>query len=386
MEIRSSNAALAIPALNPTPAFFYLVESLTKHFGDIIIVNDGSDETHSDVFREIKRVFGEKIRLLSHEQNRGKGAALKTAFAYYLESDLKDRYLGVVTMDCDGQHEVSDAVKLDAALGQEHCRCIHIGCRNLNSKVMPFRSKLGNKATALAFSLLYGVKLKDTQTGLRGFSGDILDWLVGLQGDRFEYEMNMLIHSKEAEIALIEHSITTKYEVNHTSHYHTVSDSLRVAKVLAKPLLFFILAAAVAGAVDLGGFSLLYYALLPALGVKDLEVALLFATVLSRVLSSGVNFACNRFLTFGGKNISRSSIFKYYSLWLVQMGASYGLVLLFTSMLGGAVWVKLIVDFCLSLISYQVQMHWVFKKKSCERKDGVQCREENIEERNTMLG
>ncbi len=368
MENKKSNGVLVIPALNPDSKFKELAVEMANYFPVIIVVDDGSDEAHKPVFTAIQEALGATVHLLTHEVNQGKGVALKTAIAYYLNSPLKDEYVGIVTADSDGQHEYPDVVNLDKQLGEKHERALHIGHRDLNSEIMPPRSKIGNKTTAWMFNLLYGVKLKDTQSGLRAFSNDILSWLLTIKGARFEYEMNMLILSKNADVKIYETPIKTKYEENHKSTYNTFRDSFRVARVLLGGLGQFLLAALLASLTDLGGFALLYYVLLP--DTLEVAAALLISQVASRALSSVVNFLVNRFLTFGGKRISKNSIWKYYVLWLGQLGASYGIVLGFTVLLGGGeFWIKMITDFLLSLLSYQVQMRWVFKKKVVKKKN-----------------
>ena len=368
MENKKSNGVLVIPALNPDSKFKELAVEMANYFPVIIVVDDGSDEAHKPVFTAIKEALGDACILLTHEVNQGKGVALKTAIAYYLDSPLKDEYVGIVTADSDGQHEYPDVVNLDKQLGEKHERALHIGHRDLNSKIMPPRSKIGNKTTAWMFNLLYGVKLKDTQSGLRAFSNDILNWLLTIKGARFVYEMNMLILSKNADVKIYETPIKTKYAENHKTTYSTFRDSFRVARVLLGGLGQFLLAALLASLTDLGGFALLYYILLP--DTLEVATALLISQVASRALSSVVNFLVNRFLTFGGKRISKNSIWKYYVLWLGQLGASYGIVLGFSVLLGGGEFlIKMITDLLLSLLSYQVQMRWVFKKKIAKKKN-----------------
>ena len=365
MTEQKTNGVLIIPAYNPTEKFVDFAVNAAEYFYDIIVVNDGSKAECAPVFTAIEAKLGARVHILQHEQNQGKGAALKTAFAYFQRSGLADEYVGVVTADCDGQHELADILMLDGKLREEHTRCMHIGHRDLNSKIMPFRSKFGNKLTAACFSALYGVKMKDTQTGLRAFSADIMDWLLEVKGERFEYEMNMLVHSRDGGIHLYEYPIATKYEEKHTSHYSAFRDSAKVARVLFAPLVKYIFAALLAFGVDMGLFVLLSDVLLPVLGVGELATTILLATVGARVISSIVNFLANRFVTFGGKRISRSSIWKYYLLWGLQMAASYGAVLGLTLLSGGAgeAWWKLGVDLVLAIASYQVQMRWVFKRK-----------------------
>ncbi len=364
MTEKKTNGVLIIPAYNPTEKFVDFAVRTAEYFYDIIVVNDGSKAECAEVFAKIEERLGTRLHFLQHEKNQGKGVALKTAFAYFQRSGLAEEYVGVITADCDGQHEVEDIVMLDEKLGLEHTRCMHIGHRDLNSKIMPFRSKLGNKTTAACFSLLYGVKLKDTQTGLRAFSADILDWLLQVKGERFEYEMNMLVHSRDAGIHLYEHPIATKYEEKHTSHYSTFRDSFKVARVLFAPLVKYIVAALLGAGVDVGLFALFSNVVLPLWGFENIANVILLATVGARILSSVANFLFNRFLTFGGKRISKNSIWKYYLLWGLQMAASYGAVLGLTLLSGGGeIWWKLGVDLLLAIASYQVQMRWVFKLK-----------------------
>lgn len=357
------NGVVIIPSLEPDDRLVGVVDGLKEYFNDIIVVNDGSGEKYDAVFSRVKEILGDKLHYLVHEKNRGKGSALKTAFSYYKTSGLIEKYHGVITADGDGQHAVDDIIMLDHKLGENHNRALHIGARDLGSKVMPLRSKFGNKVNALLFRFLYGVKARDTQSGLRAMSNDLTDWLLQLKGERFEYEMYMLIETKNGRVNLYEHPIATRYETEHKSHFRTFSDSYRVTKVLFSGIAKFILAALVAGIFDIGLFYLIDYVIIG--NSLPVSLSLLISTALSRTVSSIANFIVNRFITFGGKRISGASIIRYYTLWLAQMSASYGLVLAFTSLFGGGeIFIKLVVDLILSLVSYRVQLVWVFRGKN----------------------
>ena len=356
----SSFTVLVIPSLNPDDKLISLIKSACEYFSDIIIVNDGSGKDYEHIYKRIRSEY-QGIHYLKHEENRGKGCALKTAMEYYLSS-LATSYLGIVTADSDGQHEINDIIAIDKQLGGHGESSFVIGYRDLNSKIMPARSKFGNKVTAMLFRSLYGVKLKDTQSGLRAFSNDIIPWLMNISGDRFEYEMNVLIKSKNAEFTIYEHPINTKYEQNHKSHFRSIKDSIRVVGVLLSGMLSFILAGLVAGIVDIVAFALLNDVFFAS--VSSLALNLFASTVLARVLSSVVNFVFNRFVTFGGKRVSKTSIFRYYTLWFFQLFASYLIVLGLTSLMGGGeIIIKLITDLVLAMASYQIQLKWVFRKK-----------------------
>jgi hypothetical protein len=163
--------------------------------------------------------------VLSHKQNAVKGCALKTGFAYILRESKELN--GVITAGADGQHLVDDIIKVaDAISGAE--RKIVLGARKFTGKV-PLRSAIGNSITRNVFSLVSGVRISDTQTGLRGFPVSLLPWLISLEGERFEYEMNMLLFAKSAGYGITETEINTVYlPGNRSSHFRTVRDSARV--------------------------------------------------------------------------------------------------------------------------------------------------------------
>ena len=94
---------------------------------------------------------------------------------------------------------------------------------------MPFRSRFGNSITRVVFNLLTRQKVTDTQTGLRGFTFDQLEWLEGIKGDRYEYEMNMLMKASDEKIQIKEVKIETVYENNNeSSHFRPFQDSVRI--------------------------------------------------------------------------------------------------------------------------------------------------------------
>ena len=356
-----SFGVLIIPSLNPDEKLVSVVREAVEYFSDIILVNDGSGKEYESVFRRITDKF-DGIHYLKHSENKGKGYALKSAMQYFRSNPNFDGYDGVVTADGDGQHEINDIIAIDKQLGLHNEKSLIIGCRDLNSEVMPPRSKFGNKSTAFLFKTLYGIKLKDTQSGLRAFSKDIIPWLLDVDGSRFEYEMNMLIKSKNTDVVLREYPISTKYEEKHKSHFRSFVDSLRVMRVLFSGIISFIIAGLVAGIADIGLFAFFNEVVMPQNG--SLAINLLVATVVARVLSSIINFVFNRFITFGGKKISSKSILKYYALWFAQLLTSYLLVLLLSTISGGReVLIKFLVDLLLALLSYQIQMKWVFRKK-----------------------
>ena len=219
-----------IPSLDPDDKLIKLVNDLIENnFKKIIIVDDGSPD--KTIFNKLDEK--DEVVLLTHEVNKGKGAALKTAFSYY-KDNLMNKYKGVVCVDSDGQHSISDTINIGNVMIKENK--FVLGTRLFNTKATPLRNKTGNRITSNMFHKLYGVYLKDTQTGLRAIPNRLIDFHLNVEGERFEYEMNVLIDLVKNNEEIIEENIKTIYlkNSNRRSHFKVVRDSYRIYKILFK--------------------------------------------------------------------------------------------------------------------------------------------------------
>lgn len=222
--------AVIIPAYNPDPELITYVDDLReKGITNIVVVDDGSEENTKYLFRQLES--GHDCQVLVHKENRGKGRGLKTAFAYLQKERPDIEY--IVTADADGQHAVTDVVALLNHLKMTRAGLV-LGVRNFDEAHVPAKNAFGNKMTSAVFRFLFGKKVTDTQTGLRGFAASEIDWLLKLKGERFEYEMNMLMYAVQKGITIHEVNIQTLYfGVKPATHYKTIRDSSRIAKQLA---------------------------------------------------------------------------------------------------------------------------------------------------------
>ena len=212
---------IVIPAYEPDDALVVLIERLGVKFDKFIVVDDGS-KTADETFRRVKGLRG--VTLLKHDVNRGKGAALKTAFAKVL-ADSPDA-AGVVTVDADGQHLPEDVAKVAEATLANLGRYT-LGVRAFSGNV-PLRSRFGNAWSRYFFFMLTGVMVYDTQTGLRGMPRDLLPELLAMPGDRYEYEMRMLVAAARKKQKPVQIPIKTVYlNENKASHFNPIRDSLR---------------------------------------------------------------------------------------------------------------------------------------------------------------
>jgi glycosyltransferase involved in cell wall biosynthesis len=214
---------LLVPVWQPEVALLELLTPLAgAGFGDIVVVDDGSSPASARIFADAEVMPG--VQVIRHRGNRGKGRALKTGFEWVLTH--RPEATGVVTADGDGQHRPQDIVgvaKVLLATGSPV-----LGARELIREV-PLRSRFGNAAMRLLFRLATGKRMRDTQSGLRGLPGRLLPALLCVPGERYEYEIAMLVYLSRKPPSVLEVPICTVYEGrNSSSHFRPVRDSVRV--------------------------------------------------------------------------------------------------------------------------------------------------------------
>ncbi len=342
--------AVVIPAYKPgNDCLDFIQDILAAGFPHIIVVDDGSGPAYSSFFDSL--ISTPEITVLSHAANQGKGRALKTAFHYILNEKLP--YEAIITADADGQHLVSDMIKLSREMTEEPNHVV-LGARDFSQKKVPFRSRFGNRFTRLLFRLSTGTVLTDTQTGLRGIPVKYLPRLLSVLGERFEYEMNMLAALKKNYIPISEVTIETVYlDDNKSSHFHPLKDSFHIYKVF---LLYGISGAASFG-LDIG----LYWIFIQLLRDEAPELFIIFATVAARILSSLFNYYINRNKVF--KQGSRQSFLRYYLLaGFIMLVSAASVHLLYAEWLGrGEIVLKVLVDTVLFIFGFVVQRAWVFR-------------------------
>lgn len=357
-RFKNTDVTVILPSLNPDEKLINTVNALLdKGFHDIIVVNDGSDEAHLTPFETISS--NDSCTLLVHEINRGKGRALKTAMQYILAN--RPDSPGVITIDGDGQHHVDDILACAQAMLDRENEVI-LGVRDFSEPDVPFKSRFGNNMTKTVFRLFCGIRISDTQTGLRAIPAQYLKAMTEFSGERFEYETNMLLEMKANNIPFSEVGIKTIYlDENASTHFHPIRDSFKIYKVILK----FGISSAVSSIIELLAFTLVNMILdLMPLELK-IELSILISSVISRVISSLCNYKMNRALVFNTG--CKSSFGRYVILCAAQLLISASLVslltYLFTAKTFGQTVLKAVVDTVLFFISYRIQKNWVFKTK-----------------------
>ncbi|WP_125766376.1 bifunctional glycosyltransferase family 2/GtrA family protein [Lapidilactobacillus wuchangensis] len=347
---------ILIPALNPDQRLSTLIQELRDKLPatlPILIVDDGSDRDHQAIFATITQQYPNQIKILHHDQNKGKGAALKTGFTYFQQH--YPTLNGIATIDADGQHTAS---ALQSCLDnfQKNPDKLVLGVRRFTGNV-PWRSRFGNRLTSQLVKLVTQQEISDTQTGLRIIPSAYIQQLIHFPGERFEFEFEMLLQARNYQIQITEEPIPTIYLAgNKSSHFRVIRDSIAIYSKFFK----FALSGLLSFLIDIAFFSLFLF-----IFKSHSTTGIFMATIMARFLSAIANYQLNHHYVFD--HAGERTLIKYSALFVIQMLVSAGLTSLINQVLVGnsvdwlTVVAKMVVDFALFVISYRIQRDFIFK-------------------------
>ncbi len=358
-----SNRYIAlIPAYEPDEKMLGLIDELREKSFEVVVVDDGSGKDYEEIFEKAE----DKAIVLTHAANRGKGAALKTGLRYiekymaYCETILtaggavsvsgKDAV--IVTVDADGQHKPCDVERI-ARISEQNKNAMVLGSRALAAGT-PLRSKLGNTITRYVYKMATGVPVHDTQTGLRAFRLSMIPLLLETDGERYEYEMNVLLRLSSGGIPIIEEEIETIYENNNKgSHFRTVRDAVRVYKEILK----FAAASITSFLIDYVMFAIL----LAVTGAAGISGSLIVSNIGARLVSGTANYTMNRKLVFVTRPAIAKSAIQYAALAGFILAGNTVVLSVLTGTFGiNNYLAKVITEAIFFAISWTVQKYVIF--------------------------
>ena len=210
--------AAIIPALNAERTIPAVVVEARRHIEPVLVIDDGS----SDATGEVARAVGATV--IRHDVNRGKGAALKTGFAWALEQGLQ----AVITLDADGQHLASEIPTFINAYRETGADLIIGGRSHLFEQMVP-RRRIANRFSAMCISIASGARVTDSQSGFRLYSAHLLR-SVKTRTDGFDMESEIIVRAGRRGLKIVTIPIELGF-VNGiaTSHYKPLKDTLRIA-------------------------------------------------------------------------------------------------------------------------------------------------------------
>lgn len=340
-----------VPAYEPDGALLGVLEDLKTYGFDIVIVNDGSSKDKDEIFEQAEK-YG---TVISYDENKGKGSAIKTGLEYIRDNFPEDST--IVTVDADGQHTAKDAAMITEA-AESAPGTLVLGSRKMTDKA-PLRSRVGNGITRLVYKLSTGTRVYDTQTGLRAFSASLIPQFIGIEGDRYEYEINVLLKAPGLGIPIEEKTIETIYVGKNTSsHFDTVKDSFRVYREILK----FSASSLLSFLIDYCLFA--FFSMITA-GIGTASVTV--SNVLARFISATFNFTVNKKLVFKSNANTAEAAVRYFILAaVILIGNTFVLNTLTVTFGVNRYAAKIATEMIFFVLSYVCQHTYVFAEKKEE--------------------
>ena len=220
-DVRSQTAAV-IPAYQDEKHIGDIVRRTRERLDHILVIDDGSSDQTAHRAREAG------AEVLVHDQNRGKGEAIKTGLGHWSAREVT----WAILLDSDGQHLPEEIDRFIAAAASATEPTFFIGNRMNDTSRMPFVRRVVNRYMSSEISRVCGQRIPDTLCGFRMLHRQLIPELLG-GAHRFEYETEVLIIASRDGYRIESVPITTVY-TDQVSKIHPVRDTLRFFKLMRR--------------------------------------------------------------------------------------------------------------------------------------------------------
>ena len=194
------NTLVCIPAFNEEGAIGKLVRKTLSYVDSVVVCDDGSSDNTA------KEAENSGAHVIVHDENRGKGSALKSLFEHARHSSADI----IVTIDGDGQFLPEEIKKLTKPIIEKTSDVV-VGYRFDNDTEMPSYRKIGNKILDHATNIATSIPIRDTQSGFRAYSKNAIE-LIEFSNDGFTADSEILIDASKHGLRISEEKITVIYD------------------------------------------------------------------------------------------------------------------------------------------------------------------------------
>ncbi|MBQ4481515.1 MAG: DUF2062 domain-containing protein [Victivallales bacterium] len=212
-----------IPVYNHAETLVKVV-ARAKAYLPVVVVDDGSTDLCK---RHLHALDRHGARLVQHERNRGKGAAIQTA----LKLALQEHIDYIIALDADGQHFPEDLPKFINAIENTQEETLFIGCRDF-PKNAPSSSRFGRNFANFWLKIESGANSEDCQSGFRAYPVEAT-LKLGCNAKGYAFEAEVLPRAVWGGIKLQDIPIQVLYPKHRVTHFNKLWDNLRLTAIHA---------------------------------------------------------------------------------------------------------------------------------------------------------
>ena len=225
--LRSDTIAVVVPVYNHGTRISKVVQQVLDLGYPLFVVDDGSDDETPVMLASL---HDDRLSVLTHPQNRGKGAALLTGF-----QAARKNYRWVVTIDADGQHKPEDIEKLLQAADEGQPALVLGNRQGMDHDHVPWTSKAGRGFSNFWVWVSGGPMVGDSQSGFRLYPLDAV-LRLDVQARRFQYEVEVLVKAHRQGIPVVEAPVQVVYQKGseRISHFHPWQDFMRNSSTFSR--------------------------------------------------------------------------------------------------------------------------------------------------------
>ena len=215
---------IVIPLYNHGETVYEVARRSLAVHGDVLIIDDGSRDLPEAIFQ------GLDVKIIRHEENLGKGAAIMTA----AKEATKCGFTHIITIDADLQHIPEEIDIFKSAILNEP-DAIYVGKRDFTSSNIPGSSNYGRDFSNFWYRVQTGRKIGDAQSGFRAYPVSVLNELT-FSDKRYSFEVEVLVRATWANVPVNDIDIAVFYpkKGERISHFSLLKDNMRLTHLNAR--------------------------------------------------------------------------------------------------------------------------------------------------------
>ena len=222
------NIAAVIPVYNHEHAIAAVLAAVLQHDLHCVLVDDGSSPACAQILDQLAAQEPQRITLLRHTVNRGKGGAVITGLHHLAQQG----YSHALQIDSDGQHDASDIARF-VALAAAHPDAVISGCPQYDDSVPKVRLYLRYLTHIWVWINTLSFDIRDAMCGFRIYPLAAVTALTATQkiGMRMDFDIEILVRLHWRGLRIINLPTRVHYPSDGVSHFKVWLDNVLISRL-----------------------------------------------------------------------------------------------------------------------------------------------------------